>query len=324
MSKRSIFMAVLALIILIASWLVIADWQKKQTELFANNQLGFALDGSETIKITASLFPWYDLAKEIGGERAEVTLLLPPGMEPHAFEPTPRDMILVSESDLFLYTGSYLEPWAQDILDNFPQSTLRGLALGEALATIKDEDEGLNGLDPHIWLSPVLMMEIAERLTGALNEVDPLNQAYYTQNLLSYQQSLEKLDQDYSLALESCQQRQFIYAGHYAFGYLAARYNLQYEAAQGFSPDAESSPQTLANLTDLLRSSQADYIFAEELDNPQLAESLASELGIKILPLNSAHNVSKANLKAGLSYEEIMRANLEQLIIGLKCQSSLR
>jgi len=323
MPKRFIFMGIFVLIIAASAWALADSWQKKhKSDAFnqENKEIATAvLSDSPKISIIASLFPWYDLSKQIGGQRVEVKLLLAPGIEAHSFEPTPSDMINIGKSQLFLYTGDYMEPWAQDILDGLDTAAPQSLALGADLASISNNAED-KGLDPHIWLNPMLMSKAAGRLAQALAKIDPTNKAYYNQRLENYNRILEDLDAAYQTTLSKCKQKDFIYAGHYTFAYLADRYNLNYQAAQGFSPDAESSPQKIADLLKTLKTDKAAYIFAEELDNPQLAESLAKDAGVKILILNSAHNVSKDDIKSGLTYEQIMKNNLKQLSLGLKCQ----
>ncbi len=319
-------MGLFALIVALTSWAVAASWQKdQQAETEVPIEEITILENQEKISVITTLFPWYDLVKEIGGERVEVKLLLPPGVEPHAFEPTPSDMIAVSKAKFFVFTGDYMEPWAQDILDSLNGDAPKTVILGEGLATLTDNDEleahsEVATLDPHIWLDPMLVSKAAGRMAQALAKVDPSSAEYYNRRLEAYQLRLEKLDNDYRYSLARCDQPVFIFAGHYVFGYLAERYNLKYEAAQGFSPDSEGSPQSIANLSNLLSETRAAYLFAEELDNPQLAQSIAEENDVKILMLNSAHNVSRDDLKAGVTYIEIMRDNLEKLKTGLKCQ----
>ncbi len=331
MPKRFIFMGIFVLIVALAAWLAAANWQPQKVGQvdtgIESESSGEESEVVDKISVVSSLFPWYDLSREIGGDRVETKLLLPPGVEAHAFEPTPSDMIALSKSNLFIYTGEYMEPWAQDILDGLDGSAPASLVIGQDLAVLEgEEQEELNeeaehsGLDPHIWLDPMIMSKAAGRLAKALAELDPAGKSYYNQRLENYQSRLDQLDEDYRQSLSGCKQNTFIFAGHYAFGYLASRYSLQYEAAQGFSPDAESSPQRLQALSDLIRTTGAKYIFAEELENQQLAEALAQENGVKILLLNSAHNLSKADLKASLSYLEIMQANLKQLNTGLLCR----
>jgi len=346
MPKRFIFMGIFVLIIATAAWFAAANWQTQKSEdintgIESENVVDNSVPSAK-ISVVSSLFPWYDLSRVIGGERVEAKLLLPPGVEAHAFEPTPSDMIALSKTKLFIYTGDYMEPWAQDILDGLDGSAPASLVIGQDLAVLEGEEHeheedgeeheheedgeehehehGHSGLDPHIWLDPMIMSKAAGRLAKALAELDPAGKSYYNQRLEAYQSHLDQLDVDYRQALDNCQQNNFIFAGHYAFGYLASRYNLKYEAAQGFSPDAESSPQQLRALSDLIKSTSVKYIFAEELENPQLAEALAQENGVKILLLNSAHNLSKDDLKDGLSYLDIMQSNLKQLRTGLLCR----
>jgi zinc transport system substrate-binding protein len=335
MPKRFIFMGIFVLIVATASWLAAANWQPQKTEeIDTGVESENVVDGSvpsAKIGVISSLFPWYDLSREIGGDRVEAKLLLPPGVEAHAFEPTPSDMIALSKTKLFVYTGDYMEPWAQDILDGLGGSAPASLVIGQDLAVLEgvehEHEEGVeeagkehSGLDPHIWLDPMIMSKAAGRLAKALAQLDPAGSSYYNQRLEAYQHRLDQLDEDYRQTLTTCKQNNFIFAGHYAFGYLASRYNLKYEAAQGFSPDAESSPQQLQALSNLIKTTGVKYIFAEELENQQLAEALAQENGVKILLLNSAHNLSKDDLKDGLSYLDIMRSNLKQLSTGLLCR----
>lgn len=335
--KKKIIITLSLLFIIIALIFILERNNRDQTNGSDSTHATQSEDGK--IVIMSSLFPWYDLAQQIGGDKVEVSLLLPPGVGAHAFEPTPSDMLKISQANLFVYTGDYLEPWAKELLNSLGDDAPVSLALGDGLAQINKEinvedehDEGSghedadhkehehSGLDPHIWTDPIIYAQVADRLATELAKIDPSHVDYYNNRLDAYRLRLKNLDSDYIKILNNCQQTEFIYAGHYAFGYLASRYGLQYEAAQGFSPDAESNPGRLVGLTELIKKYQLNYIFAEELDNPQLAESLAQEAGVKILLLSSAHNLSKSDLQAGLTYEEIMRNNLKQLSLGLKCQ----
>lgn len=281
----------------------------------------------EKIKIVSTLFPWYDLAQAIGGDRIESSLLLPPGISPHAFEPTPSEMLKISQADLFIYTGEYLEPWADELLQSLDK-TPDFLVLGQDLNTLEvsedheDEEEANHDeddLDPHIWLDPLLMIDMATNLTTKLVQIDPAGTDYYVSNLESYKNSLEQLDADFKEALSDCRHRKIVYAGHYAFGYLSKRYNLEYEAAQGLSPDAESTPSRLAEIIKILRENEVNYLFASTIENSQLADTLAKEARVEILSLHTVHNLTKEERNDKLSYEDLMRINLDNLKLGLQC-----
>lgn len=318
MRNRFVYLGVLLIMLAAIAWGVSSSWQKEKPV------------DEDKIFVVASLFPWYDLAREIGGEQVAVSLLLPPGVEAHAFEPTPSDMINIGGAGLFLYTGDYLEPWAKDIITSLGKGAPASSALGEGYATLTDEhededalegnEEEHSGVDPHVWLDFSVMASAADRLAAKMSEIDPENAEYYNTRAEDYKARLGTLDNDYQAGLSNCEHQDLVYAGHFAFGYLAKRYNLQHEAAQGLSPDAESSPARLIELTNLLREKQAEYVFTEETDSRNLANALASEANVSILTLNSAHNLSREDIRAGLTYEHTMRENLEQLRLGLKCQ----
>lgn len=314
MSKRFLYW-LLAIIILVALSTIAFLERKYQSNSSASSQ-------NKKIKVVTSLFPWYDIANHIGGNRVDVSLLLPPGVEPHGFEPTPQDIVNIKEAKLFVYTGDYLEPWAKDMLSSFGKSAPKSLAIGAGLAKVEKAgvDGSPGGLDPHIWLDPTNMEEAAQRFTKELILVDPAGKSYYENNLNTYEMMLAQLNTDFEQGLRNCYSRDIIYAGHYSFGYLARQYNLNYKAAQGFSPNAASSPQEIASLLSSLKKDGSHYLFAGELTNPQLAQSMAKEAKVEILFLNPAGNLSKSEFDAGTSYEQVMKQNLSNLEKGLQCK----
>lgn len=286
----------------------------------------------EEILVVSSLFPWYDLVKEIGGDRVKSVLLLSPGLDAHSFEPKPQDILRISQSAIFFYTNKEMEPWAKDLTQSLNNS-LKIVALAEDMSQLEveheadhdhadehdDNHEHEHG-DPHVWLDPIIMKDMARRVKADLSEVDSQGEAIYAANLAKYLDRLSALDTDYRDTLANCQQREVIYAGHSAFAYLAERYNLDYESASGFSPNAESTPGRLIALSNSLAEKNLGYLFTDSLENQQLAEALSRSGKIEILTLKTGSNLSKADFAANLSYEDIMRYNLSQLSLGLICQ----
>jgi len=321
--KKTFKLTIVLLIIVLLAWFFMVQRNRANNDPDKSSSEG-------KIKIVSTLFPLHDISQVIGGERVASSLLLPPGVSPHAFEPTPSDMLKINQADLFVYTGKYLEPWAEKLL-NSSNKISHFLVLGQDLNTLEfddehgheDEDEheeDEHGLDPHIWLDPILMMAMADRFASKLVELDPAGSDYYLSNLEIYINKLARLDTDFREALSDCEHREIIYGGHYAFGYLANRYNLEYEAAQGFSPDAESTPGRLTELIKMLKEHETSYLFAASMENPQLADTLAQEAGVEVLTLHTVHNLSKAERDDQLSYEDLMRANLDNLKLGLQCR----
>jgi zinc transport system substrate-binding protein len=280
--------------------------------------------GRHKIKVVTTLFPLYDMARNIGADHAEVSLLLPPGVEAHSFEPKPSDIVRINEADIFVYTGKFMEPWVEDILKGTVNPNLVVVDASRSTRMIPgvfhDEDEPPGSLDPHIWLDFDNAKIMVHNITQAFQLKDSANRSFYQQRTVDYTNKLTELDSAYRTALTTCKVKEIIYGGHYAFGYLANRYGLKYLAAQGISPDAEPTANDLAKLVEQIKKDKIKYVFYEELTSPKIAQTIASESNAKMLLLNAAHNLTREQFERGVSFFEIMKANLENLKIGLECR----
>jgi zinc transport system substrate-binding protein len=280
--------------------------------------------GSSKTKVITTLFPLYDMARYIGGDKIELTLLLPPGVDPHSFEPKPSDIVKISQADVFVYTGKFMEPWVEDIINATPGKSIKVVDSSYGVkivpAIFHDADEPAGSLDPHIWLDFDNAKIIVDNITAALVEKDATNGNFYRQNAEQYKSTLSALDNEYKTTLVDCQNQEIIYAGHYAFGYLANRYGLKYLAAQGVSPDAEPTAKDLMKLVDQIKKNRIKYVFYEKLTSPKIAEVIASETDAKMLYLNPAGNLSKEDMESGVRYFEILKENRNNLKLGLGCK----
>ena len=290
---------------------------------FAINYSRPLQSGSQKLVVVTTIFPLYDFVKNIGQDQVEVSLLLPPGIEAHSFEPKPSDIAKINTADIFIYTGKFMEPWAQDIIQGATNKNLKVVDASFGITLIPGVFYDVSGpagaQDPHIWLDFDNDKQIIQTITDALAAKDPVHAAYYQQQAVQYQAKLSALDYQYQTTLNSCTTREIIYGGHYAFGYLAKRYNLQYFAAQGISPDAEPTAQDLVKLVKQIKDNNIKYVFYEELTTPKIAATIAQETSAQMLLLNAAHNVSKEDLTGGRTFLQIMEGNLNNLKIGLQC-----
>lgn len=277
---------------------------------------------SSRLKVVTTLFPIFDFARSIGQDQVEVSLLLPPGVESHSFEPTPANVIAISQADIFAYTGKFMEPWVEDIVSgvNNPHLTIVDESQGITLAPATFQgQERPEAVDPHIWLDFDNAQVMVTTLAAAFAQKDPAHAALYHQRSQEYIRALQALDQRYRSTLAQCRSREIVYGGHYAMGYLARRYNLIYTAAQGISPNAEPTANDLAQLVERIKHDHLTYIFYEELSSPKIAQTLSQETGAQLLLLNAAHNVSKEQLEQGATFLSLMEQNLAQLKRGLDC-----
>jgi len=280
------------------------------------------------LSVVATLFPNYDFAKNIGGDRAEVTLLLPPGVEPHAFEPKPEDIIRIQKADILIYTGKFMEPWVEDLLKGIDSRKLIVVDASKGIALLEEkEEEPAHGhghdedMDPHIWLDLERAQSMAGNILEGFIRADSAGKELYTKNAEQYRIRLSELDKKFKEGLAGCKTRVFIHGGHFAFGYLAKRYDLKYLSAyEGFSPDAEPSPRKLTDLVKKLRQHGLRHVFYEELVSPKTAQTIAKEAGATLLQLHASHNLTKDEWDKGATFIGLMEGNLNNLRTGIQCR----
>jgi zinc transport system substrate-binding protein len=282
--------------------------------------------------VVATIYPLYEFAREVVGERAEVTLLVPPGVEPHDWEPAPQDIIRLQKARLFIYNGAGFEPWVDKLRKDL---TARGTVLvrtTEKVALLKAAPEGGHGhepakpghghrevMDPHVWLDPVRAQAQVEAVRAALARVDPANAPTYGARAQAYRVKLEELDARYRAGLKTCARKEVV-TTHLAFAYLTRRYGLTQLAVHGIAPDAEPSPADLARLVKIAKDKRVTHVFFETLVSSKLAETLAREVGAQTLVLNPVEGLTREQQAAGVSYLTLMDDNLRHLRIALGCQ----
>lgn len=284
----------------------------------ACNSNNKSLKDNEKIKIVATLFPQYDFVKEIVKDKGEVILLLPPGVEAHSFEPTPQDIRSIRNADIFLYTGKYMEPWAEKMIKNIGEGDIIAVDLSKGIELLEEDHDDHHGKDPHIWLDPIYAQKMVDDIIEAVSEADSQNEDFYRKNGENYKKKLEELDKKFVETFEKTEHHTIIYGGHFAFGYFAKRYGLDYISPyHGFTPNAEPSPQRITELIENMKTLGINTIYYEELIDPKVARVISEQTGAKMLLLHGAHNLSKEELQSGISYMDIMEENLEKLKQGL-------
>lgn len=288
------------------------------------------------IKVVTTIFSTYDFAKEIGQGNAEVKLLLPPGVEAHSYEPSPKDIADINNADIFIYTSKEMEPWIDKLLNSLSNKDLvivdasTGIEMKEFNFDEHKHDHGHShshkedtshghGPDPHIWTDPLMAIDIVENIYKAFVSVDSENEVFYENNKIAYISKLKDLDSKFLDLVAKSKKREIISGGHFVFGYLINRLELSYHSAyESFSPNAEPTPKQMKELKDAIRKVGSKYVYFEELIEPKLAKLLSQELGMEMLLLHGAHNVSKEELEKGVSYYDIMLQNIENLKLGLE------
>ena len=274
------------------------------------------------LKIVTTLFPQYDFTRQIVGDKANVTLLLQPGIEAHSFDPSPSDVVDINECDLFIYTGEYMETWANDILSSLESDvSVLNVSEGILMSAVEEEhehEEDVHEYDPHIWTSPKNAIKMVENILDTLVEMDPENKDYYTENANLYLAELKQLDTNIREVVEKADIKTIFFGGKFAMYYFAQEYGLDYIAAfDSCTSETEPSAKLVARIVDAVKEQNAPEVYYEELSNHKAADTICTETGAKPLLLHSCHNISKDEYKLGVTYLSLMKQNLENLKEGL-------
>ena len=284
---------------------------------------------SGQLQVAATTYPLVFFSEQVGGPEAKVVQIIPTGVEPHNWEPSPRDIVAIEQSDVFVFNGAGLEPWGERVAESLKgKSTIvveatEGLELIEASGGDEhdgdDNDEhGNKGLDPHVWLSPTLAKLQVRLIANALAQADPNNRSKYERNAGKLEDRLEQLGEQFHSGLAQCRTNRFI-TSHAAFGYLAEEFGLEQVSIAGLSPDARPNPARMAALSELVKEMGGKYIFFETLASPALSETLAQEVGAETLALNPLEGLTPEEVQAGSDYLSVMQENLANLRVALEC-----
>lgn len=269
------------------------------------------------LQIVCTSFPAYDFAREIAGDRAELTLLIKPGSEVHSYEPTPKDMIRIQESDLFICNGGESEQWAETLIT--PKlNTIYMMdcvdAVEESADGIYNAEDGEPELDEHVWTSPLNAIKISEEICNALCMLDTDNAEAYKTNFAAYKAQLMALDREFWQVIKNSGKHTLVFADRFPMRYFALEYGLDcYAAFPGCSSETEPSAKTVAYLIDRVREDKIPAVLYMEFSNQKMADVICEDTGCRKLPFYSAHSVSAEQFEQGVSYLDLMRINLNSL-----------
>ena len=296
-------------------------------------------DGGK-LQIVTTLFPYYDFARAIAQDRADVTLLLSPGREAHSFEPTPLDAVTISEADVFLYNGGEGEYWVESMLGAAGENIAVVARMMDYVDALNEEYvEGMQGADDHdhdhdheedehdsdeieydehIWTSPKNAAVLCRAVCDAICRADAENAAFYRANCENYCAQLEDLDARFAALCESAPRRLLIFADRFPMLYFCREYGLDYRAAfHGCSGDTEPSLATIKFLIDKVEDENIPVVYTIDFGTKKVAAVVSECTGAAIETLYSMQTVSRADFDAGETYLTLMERNFEALRKGL-------
>ena len=271
---------------------------------------GVITSNNTILKIFASFYPIYDFVKKIGKDRVDVSTIVPASIEPHDFEPTARQIIELQKADVIFINGAGFESWINKI--------------GNAAIVDLSKDLPIENIgstpDPHIWLDPNLVKSYSKTIFEKLVSLDPQNTDIYTNNFNEFNSKLELLNSDINTNLTNCNLNDFI-AFHDAFGYFAKRYGLIQHSISGPSPEGDINPQKIADAIKLAKQLGVNIIFSEDNVEPRLSNTIANEIGGKVMILSPIEMITQEEQTSNKDYFSKMYDNLDNLKIALRCEN---
>jgi zinc transport system substrate-binding protein len=272
-------------------------------------------EAKDKISVVVSFNPLREFAEAVGGDKVEVKVIVPEGMEPHDFEPKARDMENITKAKVFVYNGLGMEGWVPktlQVINNKDLEIVDGSKGADLIKSAKEEANEHGEYDPHIWLSLKEAKNEAKSIKEALVKVDSSNKEYYEANYNSFAEKLDKLYEEYKVKFESISNKNFV-TGHAAFGYLCRDFALKQLSVEGVFAEGEPTPQKMKELVDFSKNNNIKVIFMEELASPEVSNTIAKEIGAKVEKIYTIE--SKEDNK---DYIQSMRENLEKIYNSLK------
>jgi zinc transport system substrate-binding protein len=288
------------------------------------------------LNVVTTIFPEYDFARAISGGNADVALLIDPGASIHSFDPSPGDLKVVSDADVFIYVGGESDEWADRVIESLDDPNMKIVRLMDYVDNVEEElKEGMEPeeeeeegetesgeeeieYDEHVWVSPGNALLLMDAIKNALSEADPANSSEYEANAAKYKEELEKVDAEIADVVNSAKRKKIVVADKFPFRYFVDHYGLDYVAAfPGCSDQADAGAQTIAYLMDTVTNENIPYVYHVELSNRNVADAIAEQTGADVLLLNSCENITKEDFDAGVTYVNLMSVNVENLKKGL-------
>jgi zinc transport system substrate-binding protein len=273
---------------------------------------------SSTLKVLATFYPLYDFAQNVGGIKANVSILVPETIDVHDFEPTPSSIAEVASADVLVFNGAGLEPWIQGIVSASGNTKLIQVdtSRGIQLLPVSPEFQRNNQtVDPHIWLDPVLAKQQVNNILQGFIEADPTSSQYFTENAQTYEAKLDTLDSEAINGTANVATRYFV-TFHEAFSYFAERYNLTQIPISGPFQE-EPTPNDIQNVITAIHQYHLLYVGYESLENRAIPQSISSQTNATLIQMNPIEGLTTEEKAAGENYITLMQKDLANIELAL-------
>ncbi|MCL2009001.1 MAG: metal ABC transporter substrate-binding protein [Synergistaceae bacterium] len=285
------------------------------------------------LKVVATIFPVYDFVRAVAGDRVTLSMLARPGSEVHSFDPSPQDILLIRNADVFIYIGGESDTWVKTLMKSSEPLDQTAVRLIEHVSAVKEEtvegmqteeeehgheEEHEEDYDEHIWTSPRNAILMIGAIADALSAADPSNADEYRARADRYADEIRALGEEVKTLVGSAKRKTIVFGDRFPFRYFTDEFGLEYRAAfPGCHTQTDVSVATMAYLINFVKDGGIPAVYALELSNGNIARGIAQETGAEMLTLHSYHNVARADFDSGVTYADLMRRNLENLRKGL-------
>ncbi len=286
------------------------------TGLYINNNT--KTSSSSTLKVLATFYPLYDFAQNVGGDKVNVSLLVPETVDVHEFEPTPSSIESVATANVLIYNGAGLEPWIGNVVSAADNSKLiqvdssQGIQLLPVPAAFQ---KGNQTVDPHVWLDPLDAKQEVNNILQGLIKADPADTQYFTQNANSYEAQLDNLNSLAINATTDTATKVFV-TFHEAFAYFANQYNVTQLAISG-PFEEEPTPSDIQNVITAVNQNHLKYVGYESLENPAISQSIGSQTNATLINMNPIEGLTTAQKGAGDNYISLMKQDITNIHLAL-------
>ncbi|WP_252232471.1 zinc ABC transporter substrate-binding protein [Clostridium sp. ZBS15] len=269
----------------------------------STNESNKVNDESKKLQVMVSIYPLKEFTEKIGGDKIEVTCLVPENMEPHDYEPKTKDFEKLMNSDIFIYNGLGMEHWIDSVNNVVSDDKVLKVNSSDGIDVRKEGEL----VDPHSWLSLIQVQKQCENIKNALISLDGANKDTYEANYNKFKEELQGLYDEYSAKFNELSQKDFI-TGHAAFGYLCRDFGLSQKSVENLYGEGEPTPKELENLVNFCKENNIKVIFSESLASPKVSETLASEVGAEVVPIYTLESNED-----DMSYLDAMKNNLDKI-----------
>lgn len=288
--------------------------------------------------IVTTMFPQYDFARQIVGDKMSVSLLVPPGVEVHTYEASSKDMIAINKAKLFIFTSLEIDTWVKDpdtiggnktVVMNLSEHYTIEEHHHEDEMTLNQnvEDEHDHSAELHYWVDPLVALQLIDAILEQIILIDPENQAFYEANAEEYHEAIHEAHEAFDLYIQNGYVDSEIYfAGHNALGLFSERYHITISSLfESFKPDADLTSSELINFTQIVKQANVHTLFIEELAEPKAALQIKNELAkedyiLDLIELHAYHNLTKEEMEEGIRYIDLFNRNIEAIMAVLNSQ----